>query len=261
MRYTYGVSAEWRKKSNWTCINNIWIFEEPSNKSISRLIPLNNCRNFQVEPRVYGEEERPNRRLSSPTRITEKEMLNIEFVNPSNLDLKNIPYHETPKTIIVYPCIDKKTLGFPTEYLQTPKNGACFYSGLSFAFVCSVDAAEAFRKIICDYMQRNKKDFSNYVYEPMKGYIAKHRNVTEYADFPQVIAAACAFDVTIGVMVDEDDTWNFFAPKTGLGTRGCIFYKLIQEHYMLVVNVQDEQGKTCFYSIINLITLYWITIT
>ena len=141
------------------------------------------------------------------------EMIEKTFCSLSSLKRDKLPKFPLGDEIVNFHAFDKVPLGIPSEYIQTKKDGACFYEFLSLALTCSDGARFEIRQHLCDYLQANYDLFyekTGFDKEEHAKLIEKQRRPRTYADYIFVLASALLFNVNIYVFQDELNEWLFF---------------------------------------------------
>ena len=196
--------------------------------------------------KTYAVEECPDTLYLPPCRIANKTNIAAEAVDSllfrslheldrTNLPLTNVP---TEKRIVRFPAFVPKPLTIPCGFIQVPYNGSCFYTCLSWALTGGPGASPAIRKAVHDFVLENH-DFCAEIIgsDAVSKYVQLQQNPNEYADVIEVCAIPRIFDVNLFVFDYAVQSWSVFLPEEGLGKRGNIYVRLIDEHYLLVVDV------------------------
>lgn len=274
MRYNYGgvgISA-WRKKKNW----------QKNDKNILVFNPLPDKRPIDKLPWFCKDENNSTMStLATKTLIgdcpnlseTEIEsMLNeTKFTGYQNCkkmqhdEIEWVPERERAFFDTAY----NLPLSTPCQFLQTPMDGSCFYSVVSWVLYGTFKGHYLIRNTISDYMESNHSiliDRGGIPSSECQAYITKHRNLAEYADHLQIFAAAKVFNINIFVYTlnlnDDSDSdsdketsdnqnsqvpdpsWRIFIPGDQFSTEGNIYMKLIRKHYMLITGISHDLNET-----------------
>ena len=143
-----------------------------------------------------------------------------------------------------------KPLGIPCEILQTPKNGACFPSAISWALTGCHTAAPSIRKLFCDYIADHPELYKmltgDNMLEDFEKYITQIRKSNAYADYLEIAATSRVFNINIFVFTRSKDAryWNAIIPPEINGvSRGNVYIMLFESHFTLVLNVSPVDDK------------------
>lgn len=179
--------------------------------------------------------------------FSEEDLPNLPFVSVNKINrdgLQNL--NITSTTILSFADAPDVPLGVPCQFLQVPKNGACFYSAASWALKGSHTASQQLRKIACDYIENNPelyKSVNGCEISTVESYLEENRRPGFYADYLQIIALSHALNLNIFIFFKADKQeecyWNVFTPPPNAKEtpRGNIYMMLFKTHYTLVLNV------------------------
>ena len=186
----------------------------------------------------------PILRKCSDTKVSDKEFQSLRFSPLSQLCRENLPQNLLLGGTVIQFKNTAEDLVFtvPSKILQTDKNGACFYSTVSYALTGSSEAAICIRKFVCkSIIPSFYTKLTGGSYNQMIEYLEKEEKPSTYADVVSITATAIAFDVTLVIYNVEEDIWDFIAPEHGLGRRGQICLRYIENHYQLVLDVATPE--------------------
>ena len=187
-------------------------------------------------------------RLASYSKVTNKQISRFKFKSLCKLNKAGLPEFTSRlsiKSTVVFPEFDDIPLDKPRAFLQTPANGECFFSSISWSLTGSLAAASKIRALVADYLEEHPILFTGHggVIDEFPEYIKLLRKKTTFAAHVEIAAACRLFDINIAIY-DADYTngkqaWNVYAPEYGLGTRGSIYMQFIQDHYFVVVGLNS----------------------
>lgn len=250
LRYNYGVDqCPWRKSKHWKKNQGEWVFQKQ--------IEVGQYKWYEVEDNVVPNgipscTERPVLigKCSELSDLQIDDIINnAMFTSIQNLKRADLLQgSKSSYQILKFPHHAAKPLGVPDEYIQTPKNGACFYSALSTAFYGTYMNNHLVRRALCDYLLKNQDIFQETGGDPIGGieqFIKKHRLQGTFADHIQIVAASRHYDVNIFVYSEDlgKSSWKIFIPSDKFGSRGNVYLKLIDMHYMLVIGLSTNSRE------------------
>lgn len=144
------------------------------------------------------------------------------------------------KRVSFLPPVKNLRLTTPYQLLQTPGNGACYFSAVSWGFVGTYELQVELRDRVCDFYKQQPQRLDSITGgdgEKCTEYINSMRNPKEEADHFEIAATSELFDINIFIFNDGELCWNVFTPFDGPSKVGNIYLKFIDNHYLFIASV------------------------
>ena len=147
----------------------------------------------------------------------------------------------------------RTALTMPTTFRQIIPDGNCFFRCISFAITGSEHYHDIIRQSICEYMSTHPDDIRTYLPADVEGnvllYLQRSRMEmnTTWASEVEIFASAFLLQTNVYIYTQSGVHWVWLrhSPPGNVSDKGIYIVHRNQNHYDVVLSVQNSPGINC----------------